>query len=348
MKRIEQVLRNVALLLVMTPVLSTCSANELPPNKHSQVTGQFTVDEVCPLFQSKRKRTNPGNQQTQVGGTLAVSEAITAGDTVAWVRVRTTALKSPLRWLSADCGEAENLKLRASVGTSSGSSHCSTANTYDNHALALSWQPAFCETFGVNNTLEECKTQTPARFDASHFTLHGLWPNKTGCGIDYGFCGAVTGRKRDKCTYPALNLDPALLQALGKVMPSAAHGTCLQRHEYWKHGTCRSGDENDYYRLSMDLAHQVNSSTFVTDFIQPNIGKSVSREDFQTAFDNSFGHQANQHVQTNCKNGLLVEIIIRLPKELKQGDQLRELLQQAGTRKGGSCGGRFLIDVPGH
>ena len=41
------------------------------------------------------------------------------------------------------------------------------------NVLAVSWQPAFCET---KPDKIECRTQTADRFDASNFTLHGLWP----------------------------------------------------------------------------------------------------------------------------------------------------------------------------
>ena len=39
--------------------------------------------------------------------------------------------------------------------------------------LSLSWEPAFCE--GHANK-RECASATPSGFDATHFTLHGLWP----------------------------------------------------------------------------------------------------------------------------------------------------------------------------
>lgn len=39
--------------------------------------------------------------------------------------------------------------------------------------LALSWQPAFCQT---HQSKVECETQTEERFDAVHLSLYGLWP----------------------------------------------------------------------------------------------------------------------------------------------------------------------------
>ena len=49
--------------------------------------------------------------------------------------------------------------------------------------LAASWQPAFCE---ARADRPECATQTASRHDASHFSLHGLWPQPRGkqyCGV---------------------------------------------------------------------------------------------------------------------------------------------------------------------
>ena len=51
------------------------------------------------------------------------------------------------------------------------------------YVLAVNWQLAFCET---RSRLPECRSQTEDRFDASHFTLHGLWPqprSKAYCGV---------------------------------------------------------------------------------------------------------------------------------------------------------------------
>ena len=39
--------------------------------------------------------------------------------------------------------------------------------------LAVSWQPAFCEQ---RPKKPECASQTANRYDATHFSLHGLWP----------------------------------------------------------------------------------------------------------------------------------------------------------------------------
>ena len=45
------------------------------------------------------------------------------------------------------------------------------------YVLALSWQPAFCET---NQRKPECRWQTGNRYDAKYLSLHGLWPQPSG------------------------------------------------------------------------------------------------------------------------------------------------------------------------
>ena len=103
------------------------------------------------------------------------------------------------------------------------------------YVLAISWQPAFCEG---NPRKPECRSQTGARFDATHFTLHGLWP-QPGTNIYCGVSGAKgrpqpggrwsdLPRLRPQPPHPA----PAVEQA----MPGSQ--SFLDRYEWVKHGTC--------------------------------------------------------------------------------------------------------------
>ena len=47
--------------------------------------------------------------------------------------------------------------------------------------LALSWEPAFCET---QPDVPECRSQTTGSLDARQFSLHGLWPPDVYCDVD--------------------------------------------------------------------------------------------------------------------------------------------------------------------
>lgn len=236
---------------------------------------------------------------------------------------------------------------------------CHTPGLYDSHVLAISWQPAFCET---KRNKPECKVTDPERFDSSHFALHGLWPNKNSCGTGYGFCGSVHKQARNFCDYPVLDLRDGVRQALGRIMPSARREfcdperckpetcnsscSCLQRHEYWKHGTCRASDPNVYFLLAIDLMDEINDSSFVREFVQPNIGKVVSRDDFLAAFDASFGAGAHRHVDLSCSRGQLVEMKLYLPRDIDAETPLGELLKDGPSASPG-CGDSFEIDPVG-
>lgn len=312
-----------------------------------KASGTFIATQACDLYQSKRNRTNPGNLKATVGSRYPIREALLAGANPEWLRVLTEAeVGEKLRWIEASCGNSEDFSVVAGDGGGTSEDNpvaCRTPNAYDSHVLAISWQPAFCEMHHKT----ECQSLDSNRYDASHFTLHGLWPNKQGCGIDYGFCGEVRHRPGDFCDYPTVNLTEPVHARLGVVMPSAKHGTCLQRHEWWKHGTCRDADPNVYYNLAMSLLDQINQSSFVTAFIRGNIGNTVDRAAVHQAFDAAFGDNAHQHMGLFCQNGMLQEIQLSLPKDFTACSKLSELLAISAPFQGGRCSEQIEIDVAG-
>ena len=88
-----------------------------------------------------------------------------------------------------------------------------------NFVLALSWQPAFCET---RSRVPECKSQTEARADTRQFSLHGLWPEDRYCGVD-----AETRRTDEASDWedlPPVALSPELRAALDIAMPGTQSG----------------------------------------------------------------------------------------------------------------------------
>ena len=307
--------------------------------------GQFVITERCELFQSKRKRTNPGNVQSIIDQQFPIIEAVFSNQRLTWVRVLTDENQSPERWISAKCGDAKDLNVANQPVRVT--NVCSVADQYDSQVLALSWQSAFCELRGRNKP--ECRSQHSDRFDANHFSLHGLWPNKRECGRKYGYCGEVKDKPARFCDYPAIALSEALSEQLGLVMPSAAAGTCLERHEWWKHGVCSNATAESYYRVAIALTDQVNSGSWIAQFIQPNIGRRVSQKAFREAFEGSFGKGAANKLALSCDDGLLSEILIQLPASLSVDTQLDQILpaltsQAAGK---GNCPAHFTIDSVG-
>ncbi|MGI2258461.1 ribonuclease T2 family protein [Shewanella sp. GXUN23E] len=314
----------------------------LLPALSAPADGVLAATETCPLYQSKNKLTNPGNLQTTAGRQYQITEYLGRPQAPQWFRVRTTATETPLRWLSADCVDVQQFSAHKADNKKQ-TGNCNTRAQQDSFVLALSWQPAFCDLNGRDKT--ECRMldANPEAIAHRQFSLHGLWPNKSSCGVKYGFCGEVKTKPRTFCDYPALSLSSDVRTQLEQVMPSARYGTCLQRHEYWKHGSCMTAQPDEYFAMSAKLINQINSSSFVTEFIARHRGEKVSREQWQQAFDSSFGQGAHRRVKLQCHKGLLTEVQMQLPLNLDA--PLRELLTRAEPTHKGSCPSKFkLVD----
>lgn len=68
-------------------------------------SGEFVANKRCELFQSKNKQTNPDNWQSNIGERYPVAEILGNSSNPDWLRVRTNAASSPLRWIKGDCGQ---------------------------------------------------------------------------------------------------------------------------------------------------------------------------------------------------------------------------------------------------
>ncbi|MCM2294187.1 ribonuclease T2 [Allorhizobium sp. BGMRC 0089] len=175
--------------------------------------------------------------------------------------------------------------------------------------LAASWEPAFCEG---KSGKPECKSQTADRFDASHFSLHGLWPmRKDYCNVSKADIEAdKTGRWDD---LPAVTLSAETEKALEKVMPGTQSG--LQKHEWLRHGTCTGLSQEDYFKSAISLMDDLNTSA-VQALFASHIGKEVTQSDVQAAFDKSFGDGAAERVKMHCEQDgdrrLVTELTIGL------------------------------------
>ncbi|BDM62884.1 ribonuclease T(2) [Shewanella sp. NFH-SH190041] len=306
-------------------------------------SGQFIATKPCPLYQSKNKRTNPGNEQTAAGQQYRIREMLGKPNQPQWLRIDTQANQSPLRWVAADCGTVNGLSHnKADTGSKTSASSCSTKGKQDSYILALSWQSAFCELGGRHKAECQALRKHPQMPAGNSFTLHGLWPNQRSCGSQYGYCGQVKHKTGGFCDYPALDLRGDVRSQLDEVMPSAKFGTCLQRHEYWKHGTCMSDNPAQYFAQAITLTQQVNQSAFVSEFIHEHKGRKVTRDEWNRAFDASFGSGAHRKVKLQCKRGMLTEIQLQLPASLT--GTLPALLQQADKAHKGSCANKFRLE----
>lgn len=202
--------------------------------------------------------------------------------------------------------------------------------------LALSWQPAFCRSHPYK---PECMTQTSARYDATHLSLHGLWP--AGCSY---FQVPQQQKKLDWNKQwdqlPTLPL-PSLMRArLYVVMPGAM--SFLHRHEWVKHGTCYSPGPAQYMGEMIGLIDTVNASA-VGALFKSHVGKALTTLQIRAAFDQAFGKGAGDRVLVECKGGLITEIKLNLRVLDKKIAPIGTMLLQADTLPTGCDGG--LLDV---
>jgi ribonuclease T2 len=222
---------------------------------------------------------------------------------------------------------------------------------FDYYVLALSWQPAFCE---FRATLPECRSQDEKRYDATHLALHGLWPSvKDDDRHDYEFCGTPReirekDRKREWCTLPSPGLSAELNKRLTTLMPGAQ--SCLERHEWFKHGVCSGLTQQDYFEKTLTLAEQLAKTKFNA-YIAANIGKRVSLESLLREFEKDFGEGSSRGLVLRCdsKHGasMLIEVRLYLKKESLMAPLARESFLRAEATDKGSCKKQIAIDPAG-
>ncbi|TXI16278.1 MAG: hypothetical protein E6Q62_11965 [Nitrosomonas sp.] len=226
----------------------------------------------------------------------------------------------------------------------SGNNVCNTAGQADSYVFALSWLPAFCE---MKPEKFECQTADPNVYQAKHFTLLGLWPNKKSCGVNYGYCGEIKVAKQNFCEYPEINLDSISRAAIAKVMPGAIEGSCLERHQWYKHGTCQiDWSMKEFFDLMINLTHQFNSSG-MADFMSRKIGQEVSTEDFLNQIAAMLGSDARDRIRLICNRGMLEGIKLNLSTDLALGVDLKQLIRNAPIQGNSNCGETFRVDSIG-
>jgi len=310
------------------------------------VTGEFTATKNCQAYQSIHRKTNPGEIRLEHGKSYPIIELNKSPGTT-WYRLRMDGASPAERWTYFECGQATITSKGKSPSRKKGAGavkECNTAGLGDSYVLAISWQPAFCET---HRDKPECTVTDPLSYQANNFSLHGLWPNKNSCGIRYEFCGDYKKGMRPFCNFAPVPMQPETLQELGVVMPSAAHGSCLQRHEWYKHGTCQTKwDADGYFHIAIRMLKEFNEGGMAI-FMSNNIGKEVTSNSFFEAVDEAFGEGAHKRLQISCSDGKLVDVFINLPFEQLQDISLEELIQQAEPKFKNKCGTNFEVDAIG-
>jgi ribonuclease T2 len=308
------------------------------------LSGFFIAREGCPALQSIRNGTNPGDIKTEPGKSYPMLAKNKPNASHYFIEV--DGADPERRWVAVDCGE----HVVSADGSSQPQEPASgeerdTDATRAEYVLSVSWQPAFCET---KRNKAECATQTPDRFDATHFTLHGLWPQprrNAYCNVPPEM--SLADKDGDWDRLPEPKLTDATRQKLAQVMPGTQSN--LERHEWIKHGTCFPADSADeYFSRAIALVDQLNASK-AQGLFASNIGSEITGKAIRDAFDESFGEGAGDRVRVSCKRvrgrNLVVELTIGLAGEIGDEPSLGPLIAGSAPTDPGCPGG--AIDTVG-
>jgi ribonuclease T2 len=330
-------IRHIAIMFFVT----ISSANAV------SFSGELKANKEYPLYISKNTGSNPDGIKSIIGVSYKIKEANVLPAT--WYRVEVpNAQVNKLRWVEAVCGDVITSDTQVDQGNDeevvtpgvSNQNACSVSGNANSYVLALSMQAGFCETSGKNKP--ECLNLTANSPYSKQLSLHGLWPNKNACGTNYGFCNN-TQKKSSHCDYAPVALTSQTELMLKQYMASMQYGSCLERHEWYKHGTCQGRTPDDYYSLAINLTKQVND-TDVGSYIATNIGKSITAVDFNKRFDEAFGAGSSKKVQLICNRGLLTDLYIELPNlEDNNESSIKELLPLAKNAKPKTCSDTFKL-----
>ena len=317
-----------------TTAILTCFAVTFgyTANSHAfePLTGDFVAHTPCAAVQSIKKGTNPGRVKLKVNRIYSVSGLNAPNGTHAQIKV--IGARPELRWVKLSCGSLGNVPVPSPMPTPTPNN--GNVQT-DKYLLAISWQPAFCET---KPDKTECRSQVPTRFDADHFTLHGLWPQPP----SNIFCGvSARDKSNDKSSRWDVLPEPAITAETRTGLESAMPGVAsnLHRHEYTKHGTCYRGSAESYFRASLSLLEQINGSK-LRDWMAEHVDGTVSSADLKREFEKTFGVGTGAALAIRCvgdvdsRRLLISEIQINLKDPLTETARLSDVLDTSVVSHG--------------
>ncbi len=200
--------------------------------------------------------------------------------------------------------------------------------------LVLNWHNTFCETHGNR---KECKRDGGEY--KNHLVLHGLWPqprNNLYCGIDSKI--KYLDKSKRWNALPSLNLNSQVSNLLNQYMPGSKSN--LQRHEYYKHGTCYDSDANRYFLDALTMVKEADQS--IGDFLRQNVGKKIKLINLKRAAVKAFGDDIKYKIAIKCKGRVLNEIWISLKGK---GNSIKPLLK--GAKPIHSTCQEAIVDAPG-
>jgi len=308
----------------------------LPAHAEVPLSGGFTATAACPAYQSINRQTNPGAVMTEPGSSYDLIAGNKAAPT--HFRIVIAGAQPAQRWVAVDCGTTDAVTVPATAPAAP------PAYRGTQYILAVNWQPAFCET---SPGKRECRNQREDSFEATHFTLHGLWPQPRGrayCDVpERDRLASEFGEWHD---LPDLRLSPGLRRDLDEAMPGSQSG--LDRHEWTKHGTCYGASAEDYYTHALDLLLALNTSA-VAELFAGNIGRRITLAQVRQAFDDAFGAGAGERVGMDCapdgNRTIITELTIGLTGTITGPDDFAALIAAASPADSGCRSG--MVDPVG-
>ncbi len=317
-------------------VLSFCFIFAVTSNVQAvKVEGSFTAVKSCPAYQSFTKGHNPGDIHTVPGRVYEIVEENKSDGP--WALVLVPEISNSRRWVAKECG-VTNIVSRP--GDSSAAHSCNTANTHDSYVLALSWQAGFCEHYSYSGIKPECDNLNSGQISVTNLTIHGLWPNKRGCGKSYG-----------NCSNALLELTEETIGKIAPWMPNWYYSTDFGNHEWRKHGTCQKLNDDDYFILMQRLAEKFDSSP-MGEFMRENMGNTVRVTEMESYLSSSLGEDVIRKIELRCVGSgkrYVNEFWINLPTEINASGTLAELVSgaQNKTKFRGNCAEEIYIETPG-
>jgi len=234
-----------------------------------------------------------------------------------------------MRWVSVSCFNGSN-----SAASSATQNSSSKESSNLDSVLVVSWHNSFCET---HSNKRECKRDGGEY--KNHLVLHGLWPqprNNIYCGVDERIIALDKSKRWN--ALPKLNLKPEVIELMQKYMPG--YKSNLQRHEYYKHGSCYSKDANRYYLDALQLTKRVDET--IGEYLRVNIGKRVKTINIKKIAERLIAKDIKNKIAVKCKRGLLSEIWISIKGK---GKSLKDLIK--GAKPIHSNCQEAIVDAPG-
>lgn len=210
---------------------------------------------------------------------------------------------------------------------------------FDQYVLALTWHPGFCLE---RDAKPECRQMDA--FASEEFVLHGFWPDAVSyCGVSDE--SESLSKSGQWCQIDVLPAEDQYFEETSKrsLMPGSHERSCLDRHEWVKHGTCSGLDFDGYYDLSLALVSRFAESK-TSDYVAANRGKRVSRSAFYRAVAEDFGREGAWKVQAVCNDNRLTEVRLMLRADVEPDAAFASWLSGDGERYRAKCGNEFFID----